>query len=194
MRTIDLHPEYINLSDEELIKQIPSNTIVPLTESISAYYDSKLLMSQVFTNYGYELGSDDTQQQVQCLLPSHGSQDRHPSAKYYPEDRNTGASKPHVYCHKCQKSRTPFWLMYNRESFYSGIHLREFFVLLKKRFNIPFPRHLFLEFDPMEYYVFEASELSGKLQKIRYAETLLQLKEVKDPLYLSELKRFWQEI
>lgn len=194
MKTIEIHPEYLSLSDIELIEKIPRDVIIPLTEQISSYYDSKISMQQVYAIYGYELKDTESQQQVSCLLPSHGSQDRHPSARFYPIDRNTGQTKHAVYCHKCQKTTTPFWLLYTRESFFSGIHMREFYTFLRKTFQIPFPRHYFLEFDPVEYFTFTESELKNKLQKIRYAETLLKLKENKDPLYLSEMKRFWKEM
>lgn len=194
MKTIDLHPDYISLSDVELIEKIPSNTILPLTDAICAFYDKKLSISQVYAYYGFDFKDSDYQQQVHCLLPSHGSSDKHPSARYYPIDRNTGQSRQAVYCHKCQKTSTAFWLLYARESFLSGIHMRQFYLFINKVFRIPFPRHIFLEFDPQEYYVFEESEIKGKLAKVQYAETLLRLKEAKDPLYLSEMKKLWREI
>ena len=194
MKTIDIHPDYQSLSDEDLIAKIPGNLIMPLTDRISSYYDSKISMPQVYMCYGQELRDTDSQQQVQCLLPSHGSQDRHASARFYPTDRNTGQPKHAVYCHKCQRTSTPFWLLYARESFFSGTHMREFYGFLKRTFQIQFPRHVFLEFDPQEYYVFSEDEMQGKLKKIRYAETLLRLKEAQDPLYLSEMKRFWKEM
>jgi len=194
MKTIDLHPEYVSLPDEELITSIPGNLITPLMESLSSYYDSKLNMQQVYSIYGHELFLGNDQQQVVCLLPSHGSQDRHPSARFYPVDRNTGELRHAVYCHKCQKMTTPFWLLYKRESFFSGIHMRDLFLFLKKTFQIPFPRHIYFDFDPQEYFTFTESEAKQKIQKIKYAEMILNLKEAKDSLYLSELKRFWQEL
>lgn len=182
------------MPDEELISQIPGRYIIPITDALSSYYDSKLDMSAIYNIYGQDLRAGDDQQQVVCLLPSHGSQDRHPSARFYPVDRNTGEIRHAVYCHKCQKMSTPFWLLYKRESFLSGIHMRELFLFIKKTFQIPFPRHIFFEFDPQEYFTFTESEARHKLQKINFANTLLRLKEACDPLYLSELKRFWQEI
>lgn len=194
MKTIDIHPEYMNFTDEELIESIPTNYILPLTGKIASFYDGKLSMKDVYSIYGQDLGDTESQQQVQCLLPSHGSQDRHASARFYPVDRHTGEVKHAVYCHKCQKTVTPFWLVYFRESYFSEIHMRGVYAFLKKTFQVPFPRHVYLDFDPQAYFVFEETEVQNKIQKIKQAETILRLKEARDPLYLSEIKRFWEEI
>jgi len=194
VKTIDIFPDYQNMSDEELIEKIPSNTILPISNAVAEFYDSKVSMCDIYSYYGMELQESDSQQQVQCLLPQHGSQDRHPSARFYPVDRNTGEIKHAIYCHKCMKTVSPFWLLYSRESTYSGIHMRGLYLFIKRIFKVPFPRHIFFNFDPQEYYVLTESEAYSKIQKMQYAQTLLQLKNAKDPLYISEMKRFWQEM
>lgn len=193
MKTIEIYPEYASMSDRELIEKMPSHVIVPLSPAISEWYDGKISMSSVYSHYGQDFGSVETQQQVVCLLPSHGSEDRHPSARFYPVDRQTGELKHAVYCHKCQKTSTPFWLLHSREAFFRGIHMREFYVWLGVIFKVAFPRHLFFDFDPQEFFVMEETESRSKFLKIQYAATLLGLKRVRDPLYLSEMKRFWNE-
>ena len=194
MKIGEINLEYANLSDEELISKIPSHLITPLGGQIASFYDSRLDIPLIYSMYGYEMRDKESQQQVHCLLPSHGTEDRHPSARYYPQDRNTGEVRQAVYCHKCQKTHTAFWLLYAIESSRTGMHMREFYAFLKRVFKIPFPRHVFLSFDPQEFFVFTETETRGKRQRLVYSETLLKMKEVGDPIYLAEMNKFWKEM
>lgn len=193
MRFIDTHPEFQGFSDSAIIEKIPSKILGPILFDISEYYNAQIGMGRIYEHYGFELDDSCDQQQIPCLLPQHGTSDRHPSSRFYSTDRNTGILKPSVFCFKCQRTVSAFWLLYMRESELHGLKTREILQYIQKSFRIPFPRTILFNFDPMQYYTLEVSEANMKKARIEYAETLLSLKKAKDPLYLSELKRFLTE-
>ena len=99
MKFIDLHSEFQGMSDAEIITNIPSNVLGPILFDLSQYYSEQIRMGHVYSYYGYELDDTSDQQQIPCLLPQHGTSDRHPSSRYYSTDRNTGVLKPCVLFH-----------------------------------------------------------------------------------------------
>lgn len=190
MKFIDLHPEFQGMSDSEIVTNIPSNVLGPILFDLSQYYSEQIRMGSIYSYYGYELDDTSDQQQIPCLLPQHGTSDRHPSSRYYSTDRNTGILKPSVFCFKCQKTVSSFWLLYMRESEFHGLRTRELLAFISKYFKVPFPRSILFNFDPLVYYTLEMSETNAKRKRIEYAEYLLSLKKANDPLYLRELKNF----
>jgi len=116
MKFIMMFPEFQNKSDSELIETIPLDVVIPILNEVGNYYNERLKMGRVYSVFGHELEDGSDQQQVQCLLPQHGTDDRHPSSRFYSTDRNTGEETHAVYCFKCQRVATPFWLVYLRKT------------------------------------------------------------------------------
>ncbi|MFA5071095.1 MAG: hypothetical protein WC511_01840 [Candidatus Pacearchaeota archaeon] len=185
---LDTHPDYKNYSEEEVIKSVPSSVLIAITPDVANYYDSRIRMGLVYQLYGHSLDDSADQQQIPCLLPSHGTTDRHPSSRFYSSDRNTGEKRHAVFCFKCQRTITPFWLLYARES-QRNLKFRDIFLFISKVFKVAFPRQILYSFDPLLYYTMENTEVAQKVQKYLRAEVLLQLKLSGDASYLPELKR-----
>lgn len=187
---LDTHPEYQNYTEEQVIEKVPLNILIAILFDVASAYDVALKMGSIYQYYGYYMDDSSDFQQVPCLLPSHGTGDKHPSSRFYSQDRNTGAKRHSVYCFKCQKAVTPFWLLYNREAGIRDVKIKEIFTFIYKTFRIPFPRTILYNFDAEAYYMLSESECATKRKRFQAAEVLMKMKESKDPAYLTELKRF----
>ena len=121
----------------------------PALNAVSAYYSKHLPIWRILNLYGENVGPSDTEQQVSCLMPSHGTSDRNKSARYYSFSRENDENEESVYCFKCDKRRTSLWLMYDilRSE---DMELVQVFEYVEKHFGVPFPRELLLDMDTDE--------------------------------------------
>lgn len=189
MKFRTLHPEFVNLPEEDFIDRIPYQTVINLFMQIADYYNENLKLWEILRTYGiYDVDEYTEQAQVSCLCVEHGSSDHHKSARYFSVDRDTGNHRPAVYCYKCNKLLTTFWLLYKYEKDHHDLNSKEIFKLISKTFRVPFPRDLILDFDPEKFFTFDESEEDRKkaLEGFKYAESLRQFK-TDPPIYCEKL-------
>lgn len=195
MKIRDIHPEFINLSEEDFISQIPYPPIFNLFMDISDYYDKELPLWQVLRNYGiYDVDEYSDQIQINCLNLEHGSTDFHKSARYFSINRETGEYRPSVYCYKCNKLLTSFWYLYKYEKDHHSLNIKEIYLMIWKKFGVKFPRDLVLEFDPDTFFSFDNDFEEKKSLKdgFIYAEKVRELKDHDLNLYFQYLKSILQ--
>ena len=189
----DFYPDLEREDELGFIEKIPMKSVFPIISEITAYFDKNMTIAGVYDHYGISIrGVSGGEYQIPCLLLEHGSQDTHNSARYYASDRETGVDSERIWCFKCQKFLTPFWLFHSREKDYHGLSFREILQGIWKYFRIPFPRELVLDFDPEKFYQFEDSKIDEKLKILKQAQKIMVLKEFLPREYLVELKRFWK--
>lgn len=183
-----LHPELKNMPMQDLVVKVPMRYAVMFSDVLAEYYDSKIGIVDIYRYYGVGIRTRIGHQfQVQCLLPSHGSLDEHSSARYYEADRNTGEVRPRVYCFKCGKVNTLFWMLYRIEEA-RGRKFGEMFDFIWRIFGVEFPREIFLNLDPETAYVLERDTQNELLRGRMHADRVRGMKILKPQEYLKELK------
>lgn len=152
MKVSLMYPQARDLDWEQMINLVGFKNLISCLPQIAEYYQEQLSFPQVLHNFGVDIDpSDDTDQNINCVLYGHGGEDRHASAKYYAHDTQTGEPLQSTYCFKCQKSYTVFWFIY-RMLKDRGETLEDTFTYIKMYHNVPFPKHILLDFDPDDYY------------------------------------------
>lgn len=118
----------------------------PALPTISSYYSKHMPMWQVLQYYGEDVGPDDTEQQISCLFPQHGTADVHKSARYYGFSRENDENEASVFCHKCHSRKTSLWLIVDKLKA-DGADLIQCFEYIEQNFRVPFPRDLLCDLD-----------------------------------------------
>jgi hypothetical protein len=193
MKVGELHPEYLGMDCSEFIDKVSMNYVHPVVGAVTEYYDSALSIPDIYAHYGAPLRTlSGDEFQVPCILFEHGGSDVHNSSRFYTRDRESGKDSQRLWCFKCQKFTTPFWLVYKREVDFNGASFREVLKNIWVWFRIPFPLSIVLEFDPSQHYQMEDRNKEEKLRIFGVAQRLRQQK-IEDPgEYLRMLKNFWK--
>lgn len=190
MKLIDLHPEWARMAPRDILEKIQSDTLFHLLEITAEYYSEQLPLWRVLNYYGVdEVDANTESAHVPCRLLSHGSVDKHTSARYFTIDRNSGDYRPAFYCYKCQRMLTSFWFLYKQERDISERNLRQIYEFILDHFRIAPPLDLWFEFDPDTHFTFdENSEPDVVLASFERATKIAELKSVDPKLYLQSLK------
>jgi hypothetical protein len=154
MKYKELHPEYIGMPHNEVLIRIPSYIIFNCLEDIVEYYNKKLSLVQILNRYtGSNIISGDNEVQVNCILSTHGNQDKNKSPRYYRINRETGLVEERVYCFKCLTTLTSFWFLYHHHKTLKTFNtFAKLFIIINRVFRVPFLFEYILEFNPDEYY------------------------------------------
>lgn len=167
MKVSLMYPKARDMVWEDMINLVGFKTLISCLPQISEYYQERLHYPQVLHNFGVDIDpSDDYDQNVNCVLYSHGGEDRNASAKYYATDTQTGEPLQSTFCFKCMKSYTVFWFLY-RMLKDRGKTLEETFKHIELHYGVHFPKHILLDFDPDDYYSVDNLMGSGEVSGIR---------------------------
>lgn len=190
MKLLELHPEWLSKGPRDILTEIQSDTLFHLLDITAAYYEQALPLWRVLNYYGVDTIDANTESEhVPCRLLSHGTVDKHTSARYFTTDRNTGEHRPAFYCYKCQKMLTSFWFLYKQERDISERNLRGIYEFILDNFNIAPPIDQWLEFDPDLHFTFdENAEPDLTAARFEQALKVRMLKQVDSKLYLEGLK------
>ena len=163
MRFREICPHWETIPTESLLRQAGFAVLNPLIPRIAEWYKVHLPLWAVLQVFGYTQTShsgtgpryplicDSTvEEQVSCILPSHGGRDSAPSARYYLTDRNELSHYGHIYCwgSNCQKAYTSFWYAYAILKEQEDYKYADVILWLERTFRIAFPRHIILDADP----------------------------------------------
>lgn len=153
----------------DILRVTDFNYLTAILKDLSEYYDSKLKYSQILSNYGVDIVVNGSDQNVNCVLPEHGTKDTHASSKYYTVDRNSGERRESTYCYKCQRTMTAFWFLFHMERTNGNFSVLKLIDLLEITYKIPPPVDLLLDFDPESYYTMEARTENSLVSELRRA-------------------------
>ena len=162
MKLRDKYPSLAEMQPSVLFRRLDRQPVFAGTAEIANYYTQELPLCDVYNFYGDQLSaqydgyfphldSDTSEANISCLLPSHGSADKHRSGKYYSFDRNSGEYRPSVYCFKCQKLSTSLWLVFAIER-ERGKDLLDVFDVIFNNFRVAHPVDIVLDFDDEAFY------------------------------------------
>lgn len=141
-------PNADNLSVRELFKAVSS--VAPIGgcfKEIGAYYSKHVPMWQVLDYLGQPVGQHTEQEQIHCVFSTHGSEDRHKSARYYGFSREGDETESSVYCFRCNDRKTSLRLL---EDYRKSRYGEDFIATLEwieQTFKVPFPSHIILDKD-----------------------------------------------
>jgi hypothetical protein len=187
----DLFPDLEKALVKDFLEKLNMQTIFEVLPKLVDYYNSELKLWQVLNHYGnLDLYEDTEAQQVPCLLPEHGTEDKKNSAKYFNYDRDTGELSESVYCYKCCKKMTAFWFVYSYEKESNGKNLIEVLIYLDQVFKISLPKNIFLDYDAEQQYSWDAVEENESIvHKFKYMESIRITKYADINKYVQELEK-----
>jgi hypothetical protein len=188
MKVRIMRPEMVTANEDEFLGNLNFQYVYPLFGTIAEWYGEYIPLWRVLNHYGiWDVGDDTDEEQIQCLLIDHGSEDTHASARYFLHDRETDERREAVYCYKCQRLLTSFWYIYNMEKDRHGLTSVEIFHFIWEKFGVAFPRDLYLDFDPSAHYDYDMEQSEEKGKYFARAQEVLMLKESNPQIYLDSL-------
>lgn len=196
MKLRDKYPSMVDMEPSTLFRKVDISTVIACLDPISAYYVEKLPLADVYNHYGTQLldplgvywphlSTDESEANINCILPSHGGADRHRSGKYYQIDRNSGEYRPSVYCFKCQAMKTSLWLAHAIER-ERGKDLLDTFDLIYNTWKVPHPRNIVLDFDDEVYYQVKSDSATDLVSRFNRARNIRSIKDKDLGLFLSQ--------
>lgn len=185
----ETNPNWVSMPTDLLLKSIPHVHLRKLMRPVAAWYELNLPMWLVLQSVGYNgsggfgyphIGPGTDEEQLSCILPTHGSTDERPSSRYYQFDKNDGTRCGHLYCWgPCQKAFTSYWYLwtYLRGNFEYG-H-RKVIVTIEEQFGVPFPREIVLNADPDRLDDFQGDEDYKRIARARFVQNRIIRNDVR---------------
>ena len=190
MRIGDIVPHLRKCSYQEFLGAVPYEGLYENLLELSEDVASKLPLHQILNEMGANILPLSPDQQFRCVLPWHGTQDLHPSARYYTYNRDSGEEEESFYCFKCNEASNSFWLLYKLAKLDNEkIDLRLFLNHLNERYGVEISREIVLMYDPNDL-----SNLIGGSDSIRQeflaSKALLDVFSIDKELYLNKLSSY----